>query len=301
MLRRAGTTNKKHILYYSLRVFKFADLENIIFEISEILIEFAISNRLLDFAFLFSSTSKHSRAMLWKTVGEQPTSIPVSLAPLKSSKIEMICWAFARCYFCFKESTHSNEVACLTNGRNVLICTCAHHNEQFEKKLVVYPKYTFKETSVVANLCMFPVAADLQQVFKNLQTAETLVQRCSVQAWQEISHGRLTITRLGEFDVAVRIGGRPQLNYKVTVGKRRAVFEKFSSEYLITHLLCKGRPSSMRSELIEALKQPELAVEPTNRRYENVPWKIAEKKCMHAFGTTNPFASIARCTLCMPQ
>lgn len=300
MIRRAKTVSKRYSLFYSLGALKFANLEDLIFEISEILLSFAISTKNLELAFLFSSISKSSRDLLWRAVNVAENQRLSTTDFTWSNRIEPICLNFQRCYVCFACANQQKPVALLNSGKRVLILTCARHSATIKNA-----KYLFLDSLVVTETSVFPDDDVLQRAYDNLKTLECRMHRTSTQEWREVRKGKLVVIRLSELDVAIRIGGLPQIDYKLTVGRKSlAAVEKMSSEQTVLHILCKGKSVGVSTKIIDNLKKPALPPSTSlqdRRRHRVVfPWRICEKKCSHDFLTTNPNAKLKFCSLCTP-
>jgi hypothetical protein len=324
--------DKRRSLLYALGALQFSNLEATLHEIAEIVLLYALATKNIELAFPFSSLNSSTRSIFWDIVSNmKPPSMGdcapwCDLPPLFSNRIERLCWAFARCHFCFAAATDRLQVASLTEGKRATILACRRHTLGTHSL-----KTIFKDGSVVGSTNLFESDAELQTVSHNLKTAQVRTTRISRQKWIKTKWGRFTGSRAAirsvpfpngggervavpprwkatkdvivdvtEFLVSVRVGGLAQLDFNLALPTTKA--EKLmamTSTQIISCILTKrSLPGNPRGALLTALKFfPVMDDAPKSRRKPSAPWCIPTKICEHSFGKMVS-GRLLSCSLC---
>jgi hypothetical protein len=257
-MQRAQGVRSKDRLYYQLGAKRFANLEPVLHEVSEIVLAYLLELRDGPAAFLFGSLNKATRVLLRDLVMAAPTpdlgdAKPwCDWPPVYKNLRERVGWVFVRCHLCDEHSATERMGFTLVDDTRVetaMVCqSCAAwswaRRGSFRFSHLRGGRLVLVGVGTLLSSNDADKAHSLALLKANLESVQVRVARVAEQRWRlPIAHARqarrsvpiesptprippLKIMykahRVVELLASIKLGGMPQTDFQLSVIKERA-------------------------------------------------------------------------------
>ena len=219
MASRSLTMSKQHRIYYHLNALHYANLQDVIEEICDVLLQYLIAQHRMQLACLFGSLNKQTRVLLRQFVfshkiphmGDPAPPYYLNTPALFVSWADRMSWLNVHCRCCQRPALHRKQICNLLVGgiHTILVCTsCLRKNRRYPYYLCCnlkkkYAPLIIDGTTIhLANnsIPLTQLPSDLQGITELVKHVKIHVSCISHQKWTDFTE-TLPISRVLPFHV----------------------------------------------------------------------------------------------------